>query len=522
VTALGDGFRFGPERERALTVRAVPGTFVVEPEWQYMQPLPSERQRGLEDATDLYSPGHFTLTLKGGAKAALVASADDEGPPEARRPSIEGSLEGRRAPATLAQETSMGPPRDDDELSLPAALREALRAFVVKRGDALTVIAGYPWFLDWGRDTLICLRGMIAAGMRDEAATILRVFARFEERGTLPNMIRGADASNRDTSDAPLWFFAACADALAARPAIDILDRDAGGRTVREVLFSIANAYRRGTPNGIRMDPDSGLIFSPSHFTWMDTNHPAGTPREGYPIEIQALWHGALRLLAALDPAGDWSALAGTVRASIVRRFAGPRAGGGTAAGADIGLSDCLHAAGYRPAAEAAADDHLRPNQLLAVTLGAVEDPALRRRIVTAAGELLVPGAIRSLADRPVAYALPVRRDGQLLNDQHHPYWGTYGGDEDTRRKPAYHNGTAWTWLFPSYVEALFLTHGAPAREAGLALLGSVVDLVQRGIVGQVPELADGDAPHAERGCGAQAWGASEFYRVLAFLGDTA
>ena len=502
VTAFADGFRFGPGHNHALTVRAMPGSFTPEQEWHYMESLPAERQRGLEDATDLFSPGYFTLTLKGGESAALRASDGA------------GAAEKAAGGAGLR---SVG--EEPETVSLPAALREALRAFVVKRNDSLTVIAGYPWFLDWGRDTMICLRGMLAAGMHEEAEAILRGFARFEENGTLPNMIRGDDASNRDTSDAPLWFFVACGDALAVGPESDLLDCDVGGRTVRDVLFSIAKGYRRGTPNGIQMDPDSGLIFSPSHFTWMDTNHPAGTPREGYPIEIQALWHYALRLLAGLDPKGDWSDLADTVRASIHRLFVDTRSGAD--ARQTIGLSDCLHTSGYRPAAEAEADDHLRPNQLLAVTLGVIEDETLCRRIVTATGELLVPGAIRSLADRPVTYALPVRREGTLLNDPLHPYWGTYVGDEDTSRKPAYHNGTAWTWIFPSYVEAQFMAYGEPAREAGLAVLQSSTELIQRGTIGQTPEIVDGNAPHAERGCGAQAWGVTELYRVLAFLGTT-
>jgi glycogen debranching enzyme len=119
-----------------------------------------------------------------------------------------------------------------------------------------------------------------------------------------------------------------------------------------------------------------------------------------------------------------------------------------------------------------------------------------------------------------VTYALPVYRDGALLNNPHYPYQGWYRGDEDTRRKPAYHNGTAWTWLFPSYVEALVKIHGPAADESALALLRSSELLLKRGCIGQIPEIMDAAAPHRDRGCGAQAWGVTELYRVLALLGQ--
>jgi glycogen debranching enzyme len=125
------------------------------------------------------------------------------------------------------------------------------------------------------------------------------------------------------------------------------------------------------------------------------------------------------------------------------------------------------------------------------------------------------------LADRPVRRPLAIHHAGRLLNDPLRPYWGQYAGDEDTRRKPAYHNGTAWTWLFPSYSEALFLTYGEKVRDMALSILCSSAEIVNRGCVGQVPEILDGHAPHAPRGCGAQAWGATELYRVLALLGGS-
>jgi glycogen debranching enzyme len=125
-----------------------------------------------------------------------------------------------------------------------------------------------------------------------------------------------------------------------------------------------------------------------------------------------------------------------------------------------------------------------------------------------------VPGAIRSLADRPVEHPIEIIHKGIRLNDPRHPYQGKYLGDEDQQRKPAYHNGTAWTWQFPSFCEAWSMTYGAESRQTALAWLTSGMRLLDRGCVGHIPEILDGNYPHTPRGCDAQAWGASELLRV--------
>ncbi len=498
VRAEPAGFVFAPDSARSLRVEVSAGRFQPEPEWQYLVHHPVEAGRGLPAESDLFSPGYFIGPLAGGGAITLLAQALTPAEPE---PLPVAGHAVRAAPAG-------GPDRACASMPLAEALARAMDAFVVRRGAGLSVIAGYPWFLDWGRDTLIAVRGLAAAGRAAAVESILLQFAALERDGTLPNVLSGHADGNRDTSDAPLWFCVAVADACrAAGAATRLLAARAGGRTLRQVLLSIAEHYRRGTPNGIRMDPGSGLIFSPAHFTWMDTNHPAATPREGYPIEIQALWHAALAFLADHDARGPWRDLAARVQEAIRRRFWLEPAGY---------LSDCLHARPGQAAADAEPDDALRPNQLLAVTLGALPDPGPGARLLDACAELLVPGAVRSLADRPVARPLPVARDGRLLNDPLRPYWGRYEGDEDTRRKPAYHNGTAWTWLFPSYAEAWVRVHGPAARDAARAWLGSSALLMTGGCLGQLPELRDGDAPHAPRGCDAQAWAVTECYRVLA------
>ncbi|MEG2076691.1 MAG: amylo-alpha-1,6-glucosidase, partial [Victivallaceae bacterium] len=275
----------------------------------------------------------------------------------------------------------------------------------------------YPWFLDWGRDTLIALRGIIAAGMQSEANDILLQFAKFEENGTLPNMIRGNDVSNRDTSDAPLWFFVAAGDYM-AQNGNDILQSDCGsGRTLLAVLNSIFENYVKGTPNGIRMDEASKLIYSPAHFTWMDTNYPAASPRAGYPVEIQALWYNAVRVLK--DYNSHAAQILPEIRHSIIQYFYHPESSS---------FSDCLLANEFIPAADALPDDAVRPNQLFLLTLGVLEEKLHCGAILQSATDLIVPGAIRSLADRRLTIPLPVNWNGQLLNDPYHPYRGVYAG----------------------------------------------------------------------------------------------
>ncbi|MDO9566007.1 MAG: amylo-alpha-1,6-glucosidase [Candidatus Desulfaltia sp.] len=496
VTAHPRGFIFSPVPERHLRIRISKGSFALESEWHYMVHRSVDAERDLDPDSDLFSPGYFSCFLAGGEAVELTASVMSS-PGQA---DLKNSSFGRHMKSFAFNDKTL--------YKLDEALKQALDHYVVKRGSLNTVIAGYPWFLDWGRDALIFTRGLIAAGRTEDARAILKQFGQFEAGGTLPNMILGKDPANRDTSDAPLWFFVACSDLVEAEAKKDFLEEKCGSRTVRQVLLSIGRSMITGTINGIRMDPESGLIFSPVHFTWMDTKHPACSPREGYPIEIQALWFFALSFLARIDhkdAGNDWKNMAGLVRSSILNLFLIKK---------DGYLSDCLHTSSGKPANLAEQDDALRPNQLLAITLGAVSDTTVCRNILAACEELLVPGAIRSLADRPVSRPITIMHNGKAINNPHHPYQGKYGGDEDTKRKPAYHNGTAWTWLFPTFCEAWVKTYGENAKKTAMAWLSSSTRLMDQGCVGHVPEILDGDFPHKQRGCDAQAWGASELLRV--------
>lgn len=448
IRARSGGFDFSPCGGTLSADVAGEGAFHKEPEWQYCVSHAEEAERGQEPCGDLFSPGWFSIPLADGESARIAFST--EGP-------AAGLRTAERRPATAA-EASQAP--------LPVALAKALDLFIARRDGLKTVIAGFPWFLDWGRDTFIFMRGMIAAGKTAESLAILEAFAAFEEKGTLPNIIHGRTAGNRDTSDAPLWF---------VRCVKELEEKGADVSKLRKACENIVEGYIAGTPNGISVDAESALVRSPSHFTWMDTNYPACTPREGYPVEIQALWISALEWTGRKKPAAK-------ARASVERLF--PREGGG--------YCDCLLAPAGVSAAAAKKDASLRPNQLFLATLGILDDPG----IALSCAPLAIPGAMRTLDAADPAYR------------------GVYAGDEDTRRKPAYHNGTAWGWLFPSYVEALAAT-GAISRPAALSLLASAVEnLNADGCVAHMSEIADGDAPHAQKGCTAQAWSESELLRV--------
>ena len=435
------GFAFTPAPDRQLRVFADAGEYHPQPEWCENIPHPVEQTRGQTGSGDAYSPGWFELPLAKGANATVVLTAEK----------IEASE--RRAPSRLENHNNFQHAETVLGVPFAALLERAAKQFVVRRDEGKTVIAGYPWFLDWGRDSLICARGLLAAGMVDEVKQLLLTFAKFEKDGTLPNTIHGNDVSNRDTSDAPLWFAVACEDfsrithhASAEFFSTRVDDR----RTIRDVLASLAENYARGTPNGIRMDADSALIWSPSHFTWMDTNFPAGTPREGYPVEIQALWIRLLRLLekiAAKSEQKKWRDLADRATASFEKLFWLDDQGW---------FADVLIAGPRVIARDATPSDALRSNCLFAVSLGLVTGSRAKRCVEAAQKYLVVPGALRSLAPLPVSVPLPVySNDGRVINNPPEPYWPRYEGDEDTRRKPAYHNGTAWTWTFPTFCEAL-------------------------------------------------------------------
>ncbi|WP_236891459.1 amylo-alpha-1,6-glucosidase [Desulfoluna limicola] len=493
ITHVKSGFSFELSGGNTFAMQLSNGCYHPSPMWDYMVQLPLEHERGMDATTDLFSPGYMKAMLREGEGTMVEGEVVVLGT-------------GQEVPALTPR---AGPVMDEGEVSVSpeTLMARSLASYLVQRGEHESVIAGFPWFLDWGRDSLICVRGLQAAGLVDDARAVLSQFGQFEVSGTLPNMILGGNTDNRDTSDAPLWFAVAAFEMAEAHGGDGLFDETMGGRPLREILLSIGKHFVAGTPNGVAMDPVSGLVFSPVHFTWMDTDHPACTPRAGYCIEIQALWYRTLIGLSRMDVKGHstWGSLAKKVKASVLDLFVRPNQGY---------LADCLHTDEPIPAVDANADDHLRPNQLLAVTLGLVNDPALARKIVEACRDLVVPGGLRSLADREVIFPLHVGWKGEALNNPHRPYKGVYEGDEERQRKPAYHNGTAWGWLYPLFCESWACAFGEEGEATALALLNAALPHALSGCYGHLPEIMDGDAPHTPRGCDAQAWSVSEWLRV--------
>lgn len=490
----GQGFRRDLGHGLELIAVTSAGAFHADGEWSYNVAHPHEATRGQEASGDAYSPGYFRVKVRPGRGACCVSIA------------VRGAGEGALpvsvpAPAPV---TRAHAPEDLGEI-----LDLAARQFLVRRSGLTSVMAGYPWFLDWGRDALIAARGYLAAGLVDEVCELAIAFAAREERGTLPNSLAGDAVANRDTSDAPLWLVRVLEElsqsvgwhALSARAALS-------GVELKDVLRSICESYLAGTANGIHCDPGSGLVWSPPHFTWMDTNHPAATPREGYPIEIQALWARALDFAARILDEPRYAALAERVRASLQERYWID----------DLGwFADCLPAHAGTPAIEASRDESLRPNQLYVVALGLARPAQAQRVVLMTHRELVIPGAVRSVAPRELRSWpwIPGSVPPAGL-DPMRPYRGRYEGDEDTSRKLAYHNGTGWTHLLPLWCEALLDAFPDDPRALHLAraTLRTAESELRRGCVGQIGEIEDGDYPHTPRGTCAQAWSVTELIRL--------
>jgi predicted glycogen debranching enzyme len=460
------------------------GHYRAEPEWYRNFLYAMEQARGMECIEDLAAPGIFAFDLaQGEAVLILRAGAPAEGAAEAHEAAAH---EAAAHAATLADAERKRRAGTPDSLALAAA------SYGARRGSGRTLMAGFPWFTDWGRDTFIAMRGLVLAeGRLDEAEAILAAWADLVSEGMLPNRFADAgDALEYNSVDASLWFVIAVHDFLeasGARPAIEA--RLAGA------VAAILEGYAHGTRYRIGLDAD-GLIRAGEpgvQLTWMDAK--VGdwvvTPRIGKPVEVQALWINALRIARRWSP--DWAKLEARARDAFLARFPNP-------AGGLFDVVDADHVRGRT-------DGRIRPNQILAV--GGLPFPVLtgaaaRGVVDLVEAKLLTPLGLRSLAPEDPDYA-PHYQGGLRARDG------------------AYHQGTVWPWLIGPFVDAWLRTRDnsdaarAEAREKFLPPL--MAHLATAGL-GHVSEIADGDPPHTPRGCPFQAWSLGELIRVRHMLGD--
>jgi predicted glycogen debranching enzyme len=444
--------------------------------WYFNFEYDRERERGLDFVEDLFNP--LALRFAAGSVAVVIASTV----PHAAR-EVEGLREKELARrAAIVAGTS----------GMTQRLTAAADAFLVKRGELETVIAGYHWFTDWGRDTMIALPGLTLVTRRyEEARRILVAFAESMDQGMVPNRFPdGGAAPEYNSVDATLWFFEA---------ARAYVEHTGDSEFVRERLYGklkdAVEWHVRGTRYGIHVDTDGLLACGEEgvQVTWMDAKvgDRVVTPRKGKPVEIQALWYNALRTLQEMaDRFGDEAeaaqlgAMAARARVSFAAQFWN-------------GAAACL----YDVVDGDRRDGAIRPNQIFTISLQhrILGNDGLARSVLDVVErELLTPAGLRTLSPGDPAYR------------------GRYEGGVASRDS-VYHQGTVWPWLMGPFVAAYRKVNGDDARVD--ACLRGFAEQMEAPCLGQLPEIADGDAPHTPRGCVAQAWSVGELLRVMSGQG---
>lgn len=437
----------------------------------------AERERGLDFQEDLYQALTLTFDLGRRPSGVVVASTLEHSASEA------ADLRRRE----LSRRANVPTPAGGGELAV--ALRAAAGPFLVRRDAFQTVIAGYHWFGDWGRDTMISLPGLtLYTGRPEVARQLLLVFAEHVNQGLLPNRFTETGAAEYNAIDASLWYF----EAVRA-----YIEHTGDSQFVRQNLYAVLRQmvswHERGTLFGIRADTD-GLLEGGeegSQLTWMDAK--VGdfvvTPRRGKPVEVQALWYNALCVMRDLAAAfGDaqgqahYAGRAALAKETFSRVFWNEN-------------EQCL----YDVVRGDVRDGSIRPNQIFAVGLphSMLDDAQCAAVLERVEKNLLTPYGLRSLAPFDPRYR------------------GRYESDLRSR-DTAYHQGTVWPWLMGPYFRAYRRVHGdGPETRAVVQewLRGFRGHLTEAGL-GQVSEIFDGDAPHTPRGCIAQAWSVAELLRV--------
>ena len=456
--------------------------------WYRNYALPVETDRGLPDREDLLHTATFEATLAPEDALTLVFSTE-----------ADASLDGPAAPARRRKrdEKLVTQAGLDDAPTDVQHLARAADQFVVDRStaddpDGKSIIAGYPWFGDWGRDTMIALPGLtLTTGRPDVAETILRTYARYVDQGMIPNRFPDqGDTPEYNTVDATLWYVEAIRATVEATGNTALLD------DLFPTLRDIVEWHEEGTRYGIQVDPDDGLLRAGTpgvQLTWMDAK--VGdwvvTPRIGKPVEVNALWYNALRSLEsfaeALGESADPFAERADQAESHFDRFWDAERGH---------LRDVIDG----PDGD---DSSLRPNQLFAVSLPHSPLSGAQQRAVveTCAAHLYTPHGLRSLAP------------------DHPDYVGVYR-DGREERDGAYHQGTVWSWLIGPFVKAHLRVYDDPATAR--SYLAPLRRHLNAHGVGSVSEIFDGDAPVTPRGTPAQAWGVAQLLEAWAAVRDAA
>jgi predicted glycogen debranching enzyme len=467
-----------------LYLNSDPGAWVAKPDWWFGHTYAIEAERGLDHTEDLFNPGWFTFPVDSRTIIQFQASVSEE------RLDWERELAERRR-ATASYQTVKVKKLDSPTLQ---RLSRAANDFVVARkapdgSDGSTVIAGYPWFADWGRDTMISLPGLLlCTGRMAQAKQVLAVFAQYVSEGMIPN--RFDDYTGKpdyNTVDASLWFIHAAFEYVRLGG-----ERETFEKILRPACEKIIDGYRAGTRYHIKMDETDGLISqgdATTQLTWMDAKQGdiAFTPRQGKPVEINALWHHALCLMGRKD-------LAEKVAASFRRAFwISPFRG----------LADVVDGSAGADGNYAKRDVSIRPNQIFAVSLD--HSPLTRDQqsavVEVVRRELLTPMGLRTLARNVPGYR------------------GRYQGGP-FERDSSYHNGTVWPWLIGAFLEAHLRVQNRskPAVEQARQWLTPLIESMKTTCIGQIGEINDGDPPHRSAGCCAQAWSVAEALRIAAEL----
>jgi len=463
----GGNATWHPYRDRPAICALSTGTYLQQPDWYRNFLYAEEAARGLDCVEDLASPGTFTFDLAAG-DASLVLRAGDSIADSA------ATVATRIRAAETARRAGLTP------------IDRAAEAYIVRRGAGHSIIAGYPWFTDWGRDTFISMRGLVLArGRYDVAASILDDWAAAVSQGMLPNRFTDAgEPPQYNAVDASLWFVVVAHEFLA---------KGSPSQSQRKELVAACDAiidgYTRGTRYGIGMDADGLLACGEPgvQLTWMDAKvgDRVITPRIGKPVEVQALWINALRLSGP-----RCTAQAKRAQAAFGARFFN------SATGCLYDVVDVDHRAGL-------VDTGIRPNQIFAVgglPYAIVDGERARSIVARVEQSLLTTFGLRTLAAVDPQYA------------------GRYEGGV-AQRDGAYHQGTVWPWLMGAFVDAWLRVNGNDAQKRAEAYYHYVAPLeAHLGMpgLGHLCEIADGDEPHLPHGCPFQAWSLGELIRAKA------